>query len=579
MAKFKVETDGGTFIVETEDAPMQADKTSKSKLYGAMALGSELIKGRLGAEVKNTGEEAKQVALGFVEGATAGIPRGIIEATTGKDLKGYRGNVAGQIVGNVVVPGSLALKATKAIKGAGLASVLGRGALAGTIEGALLPNEDSLNVPDRASQALTGAMAGAAGSVILDRGIKTFQGIKKYREANKALKELDDEIFKLKDPNGADSQRVAQIQNEKKTIKGWLKENLATDKERSVTKLKSLASDLDDSAQQASVEVKSKIARKMGDFKRDWGDRFDAVLESSKSTTKASSVIEDIDKTYSELDSMGIDLSGKPVGALEQLRSRMEKLISKKSVMSAVDESENVKRSILGLDQIKPNVTESVVDPIVENVELAKMLREVRQSLSSKARVSGDFSVDDIAGSIFNKNFSGRVRGLDGMEDLYSEYSEFKKMSDYAYKTFKPNRDQVNTSVRVLKNIGLGKATPDDVSGIKKIEDFLGQDVSGKSKSIGDKLKFEQATSKANIEGLKSDVQQGLLKLEKELANIRASGKTNKFALEQKVRDHKKVLEGLGTIEEAKKIGKGIVRVGIEGVVLYALFKRLHGGQ
>lgn len=169
--------------------------------------------GIVGGDVINTG-------LGVVEGLTAGIPRGVAEAVTGKNLKEFRGNVVGQGAGFLVGPTALAEKAgvgaakklvPEAFKTTGrlatakskeamsklIPSAIKAGAIeggvSGVVGGALFPQEDALNVAKRAYAATVGGLIGG-GVGAMTGGVGGFI---KAKQLNKSAKRVMEKLDKI----------------------------------------------------------------------------------------------------------------------------------------------------------------------------------------------------------------------------------------------------------------------------------------------------------------------------------------------------------------------------------------------
>lgn len=160
---------------------------SKTSLFGPTQLGSAIAEGRGSEEFGATAKKASDDLLGFIEGATAGIPRGAIEAMT--DFKIPRGSMVGQTAGFIAGPGKVANMAGKAVgkkvfgeavKGtgrkvaeatssgfvgnavkAGLKKGAVTGATEGAVGGALFPQDEAFNLRNRFVAGLTGAGIGA----------------------------------------------------------------------------------------------------------------------------------------------------------------------------------------------------------------------------------------------------------------------------------------------------------------------------------------------------------------------------------------------------------------------------------
>ena len=113
--------------------------------------------------IEGRGKQAEDEILGLFEGATGGIPRGLLKKATGYELP--QGNGLARVVGAVLGPGkvaSMAAKALPVIKGVSTAAKVARVAAPALTEGAvvsaLAPQEDALDIAKRAKGALTGGV-------------------------------------------------------------------------------------------------------------------------------------------------------------------------------------------------------------------------------------------------------------------------------------------------------------------------------------------------------------------------------------------------------------------------------------
>lgn len=539
------------------------DTASATDVYGPMALGTELVKGRIGSEAKNTLQRTIQGILGFAEGATGGVPRGVVEGNpldaslaglvgssgSGREKSGVevpRGSVSGQILGNILVPGNIAKTASEAIKGTNLASILARGATAGGIEGLSVPTEKAFNPKQRLTNAVLGAGVGAAANSAIEGTAKLLKGIKSINESKNKLKALEDEAFKLRDPNSQNATRLKEIMAQKELVKSEMSSQLENMKVISQKSLDSIEAEIANESKNVATSIKPKLSKAMRDFKASWGERWDNALTNSNSSTRASDVINSIDETVNDLVARNAPIEGNTMNSLNKLRDKMTALM---------------KESASGL---------SVEDPIIQNVDLVNELRAVKSSFSKGAN-SGASRVDDLAGVTFYKNMTDKLKGsIKGMDELYSEYSKFKDMSDYAYKTFKPQNEKINSAMNVLKNLGKSE---DDLVGIKKVQDFLGEDFTKNIKTFKGKLELEQTVNAENISKVKTQLENRLNMLSKEASSVRSADRASKYAVSEKIRDVKNTLDSLSGIKTAKDFIKFTAARGIEGAIIYNLLK------
>jgi hypothetical protein len=135
----------------------QAAGTLIDNTSGIVGAASDIVLPNRSAERKAaTGADIR----GFADGVTAGIPRGIAEKFTGKDID--QGSVTGNIVGAIAGPGTAAKQVSKLIKGAGKGASLARGAVEGAVAGAGVPTDDIEDIKSRALNAGAGAGIGGA---------------------------------------------------------------------------------------------------------------------------------------------------------------------------------------------------------------------------------------------------------------------------------------------------------------------------------------------------------------------------------------------------------------------------------
>ena len=164
---------------------------------GPNRLGADIISGRVGEEDASVEVNADTV-LGIMEGATGGIPRGIVERAVGRELD-IRGNIAGRIAGATV-----GLSRTAGIAGAKVAAKLGaksggiiQSVVAGASSAVAMAPEGTRNPFDPLQKA-GAATVGALGGLFIGGILKTVSVFNKGKlikeageEASNITKQLD----------------------------------------------------------------------------------------------------------------------------------------------------------------------------------------------------------------------------------------------------------------------------------------------------------------------------------------------------------------------------------------------------
>lgn len=208
--------------------PLNDVAGSQFNIAGPMASGATIPSGGSLDEARSLAADTGKAGLGLVEGFTGGIPRGIAEKVTGKDLSEFRGSGVGQFAGFMAGPGKLASSIGKGVAkkvvpeafktggrflegrgvlpyGSRVASVLGKmtptaakagaieGGVAGAIGGALFPQEDDLAPEKRALAALAGGVIGAP----IGAAVGGLGGFLKSKQLARSAKKVGEKLEKI----------------------------------------------------------------------------------------------------------------------------------------------------------------------------------------------------------------------------------------------------------------------------------------------------------------------------------------------------------------------------------------------
>jgi len=179
MAKYRVETDQGTFEVETDESPAKPDAFQQAVNYKTGNAPADFALGLVQGAAKNAAATGVGIGSAFRKAAgMAPLPADTFQADTEKH--GLAENIGGFIEGaaEFAIPGSAVAKATK---GAGVAArMLAQGATAGGIGAAQSGGQ--------LAPTLTSAALGGAGPLLGAgaRGIKQLAGQRAPTLANYA---------------------------------------------------------------------------------------------------------------------------------------------------------------------------------------------------------------------------------------------------------------------------------------------------------------------------------------------------------------------------------------------------------
>jgi len=124
-------------------------------------------------------EQAGQTALGFAEGYTAGIPRGLAEKASGQTFPELRGNLTGRIAGAAVgIPGKVfqAISGAKILTGKPLLNLVTSSGAAGFASSPEI-SEDPFNVSARLGQGIASAVLAKPTELALKGAMASVPGI------------------------------------------------------------------------------------------------------------------------------------------------------------------------------------------------------------------------------------------------------------------------------------------------------------------------------------------------------------------------------------------------------------------
>jgi hypothetical protein len=418
--------------------------------------------GIVGGDVIGTG-------LGVVEGLTGGIPRGIAEAVTGKNLKEFRGNVVGQGAGFLVGPTALAEKAgvsaakkfaPEAFKTAGrlatakskeaMARIIPSAIKAGAIEGGvsgivgggLFPQEDALNVAKRAYSATVGGILGA-GVGALSGGIGGFIKAKQLnKSAKKVMEKLDKintrqpferptagDIFPTKNPKTFEQAESIRLEQVKTDMTNQLSRDV-------------------DEAEGVVKELIPKWERANYDAYGNGLNNISEEMSKSGKTIKLSQLSDEINSYLKKRGLLGVE------GGAEQIAtSPSDRAMIKwaKDMLKYRGESG---------DLMAQGTSKQGGDAVVELKDVLTRMRAVKKGIPSKVvngkapmtpEHSNGRELDRILGNLLDDGSNVKLG------ELKSRYAEFADMRDFARAKFDITSDYLPKEAQgLLQKFGKG---------------------------------------------------------------------------------------------------------------------------
>lgn len=419
------------------------------------------------------------LAVGGFEGFTGGIPRNIVQETTG--IKIPRGNPLTQLAGFIAGPGKLADLAAKGIKLGSIARTsqagiraaipskaklfgqpIARGVVGGGVAGALAPQEE-FDLGTRSMIAVGGGLLGGAiGAASTIIGPIKIAGRVKNRIKRLNAKKNDLEAEEVAFLRSGQTEKAKQINNQISNLNKQATKAVKTEKDAIDAQIKVLGKRLNDVSDDAAQNVKEPIFRYMKAFKNDWGNRFDDALENApEQGIGAKSLNKIVDDTVDELIELGIDPKGNALASIRNQLSRIIKPVQK------------------GVEQLD--------EQIISNNDLVNIRREVSKSFSQGAKSEGRFDVDDIAGVIFNKRLGAVLDdNVPRLKELNAEYKKYSDLARFAFKKFKPKSSEfeITSGSNIIKKVVTGKANKGEVAGVNELERVTGLKFTGESREV-----------------------------------------------------------------------------------------------
>lgn len=602
----KVLTDAD--IEKLEAAPVLTDEDiasidspkpeRESRISALNPLGLNPVSGVIGSDPRDIGKGAEDTAFGLVEGFTGGLlkPRKFAQ-----EEMGIESNLLGKTVGFMAGPGRIIRGATAPLMGVKFAGPVLRGATEGALGGAAFPADD---LDQRISNAKLGAVIGAPLEAAASGIGAAWKGIQKFRQAKKEMKILDNIKTSLKDKNfelaeqkfnigESQSQSTAKIDGRIKRLKQAEKEILAKQKSAMDEQMKGLSSQLDSEVQSKAQSIKEPTLKYMRDFKDEWGQQFDEILENADTAEqglKISELKQIEQETIEELTELGIDPKGPAVSTM----SRSVNSFKPSTIIKEVDEEVIDAAGMLSKKKVS---TEEIVDDLIRNKDLVNVRRNVRRSLSAQAK-RGQYTEEDIAQAIFDRKLGEKLSSTlgDNFGQLNEKYKNFSDLSRFAYKNLRPKASEFEIPGKaIIKKVAQGKADIGQKKAVALLEESTGIKFTGKATDIAKqmedlknqrpaKLKATQAKfqrRQAELMAKKRQILDGNKKSSSIVKDAKRSIDEKSLSVDKVIRNidseikaNKEILDSMGI---GKQIARGVAIGTAQGLVSTLLLKSLLG--
>lgn len=478
-----------------------------------------------------------ETAAGFVEGATAGLPRMGIEAAF-PQIDIPRGNLQGQIAGFALGPGKLIGAAGKAAT-AGMAGRIAPKVVAGTLEGALggltFPQE-GLNAEER----ITGSLIGGGLGMIAGAGVGAFQAFKQSKDARKALQKLAEQEIKFGQTQTA--KLPAEIREEAKFLGQQKNKIVQMEKDALSSQVKELGKQLKEEAEKTAEGIKEPVLTFLKSTREELGASFDDALKNAPNAGMSVANVKQL------VEEVGVDLAESGVETGKTLIGNVQKLLADKAD-----------------------------DAIITNIELQRLKSALNRG-TAPGLARGSVTPDDLASISFAKRVTGFLKDtVPRFRETSQSYADFSDLAKFAYKRLAPKASEyeVGKGASILAKAGSGKLDIGEQKALAALEKGTGIQFTKGVKNIGSKMQELRSLSAEKIAKVEADFAKRLsdydskIKLASQANEARASRlASEKLALQGLIQELAPILKIAGFVVRASA-GAGIA-LGVGGTLAKA---------
>ena len=533
MSKYRVETTGGVYEIETESSDSKPSKQSifdylnqdspvavAARAAGGIAGGDIQagIKSRL-PELKSSditmkespvlgflqksGEQAVVAPAHFLNQLAMNAPRSAMNTYTNVQFPEESGNKNVDLAAKGFgVAGAVTSPLARLLGSSIRAGKYGTAALGGAATGAAYsPTEDFGDIRNR-------SLAGAAGAV-LGPAVVGIGAV--APKVNRFRKDIFGASKKLSE---------AKVNTQVLLNKG---EQLTNNYKQAWESLKDAS--IDD-----AVLYKNKLKHLSKSNSAIYRTGLDEAEKSFKFDTN--NLKELVDESLQELSDQGIGTDSEVFNRLSKLSDDLSPKITKSFDWASMQD----------VEKIVP----------AENLTLEKV-KNIKSDIFSAADKSSNYK-DDIANAIFSKNYGNRIASNNpNFQKMQAEYAPYVEAKKWAYRTFKPQTaEEIPNGNRVLRAIAQGKGQAEHYAYLKRLEEGSGRfqgtgNLRSQSQSMADELQNISNEIK-RLQGLK-------VKNRVDIQTLEALDKKRKYVIFG-------ALATLGAIagvgNQAKKISSGI---------------------
>ena len=476
--------------------------------------------------------ELPQTAAGFVEGATAGLPRIALEkAFPGLEIP--RGNIPGQIGGFIAGPGKVLNALGRSINVGGRVA---RPALAGALEGGVggfaFPQK-GLNLEER----LVGSALGTGLGLTIGAGIGVAKAFQQSKQARDAIRQLEKQELEFKGTQ--QSKLPSEIKEEQAFLRQRKAELIKQERNALKSQMKTLDDQLNKEAQAKAQEIKKPLLDHLKRTREDLGASFDDALNNAPEQGL----------TVGELRNMATDVA--------------DELIS--SGMNADD---------IPLEGMLKQFANSDDSVIVSNAELARLKSGINRGNFARIR-TGAVSPDDVASISFASKITNHLKEtVPRFKELSKSYKEFSDLNKFAFKRFTPKASEfeIAPGSNIIKKVAQGKANEGELAAIKLLEKETGIQFTKGAKDIGNKMNDLNNLSADKINQISGKVSKRIRDLDIESKLVGQSNEKRALAIQKEKVAQRELLDSLqGILINARRVGVGLAIAGGTGLLFGGL--------